>query len=64
MTLIQGGSSAISLRRDERDAEKYATECFPKIYDMLERFLVAPISMKRGSIDETITKKFFMNVVA
>jgi hypothetical protein len=31
---------------------------------MLERFLVAPISMKRGSIDETITKKFFMNVVA
>ncbi len=55
---------AISLWRDERDAEKYAKECFPKIYDMLEPFLTAPISVKRGTIDEAITKKFLSNVVA
>jgi quinol monooxygenase YgiN len=55
---------AISLWRDERDAEKYAKECFPKIYDMLEPFLVAPISVKRGTIDETISKKLVTTVVA
>lgn len=55
---------AISLWRDEPAAEKYAKECFPKIYDMLEPFLVAPISVKRGSIDETITKKLIAPVAA
>jgi quinol monooxygenase YgiN len=53
---------AISLWRDETDAEKYAKECFPKIYDMLEPFLVAPISVKRGTIDETISKKLLTPV--
>jgi quinol monooxygenase YgiN len=55
---------AISLWRDERDAEKYAKECFPKVYDMLEPFLTAPISVKSGTIDETITKTFVTDVVA
>ena len=55
---------AISLWQDERDAEKYHKECFPKIYDMLEPFLVAPISVKHGSIDETITKKLVTTVAA
>ena len=53
---------AISLWRDERDAEKYAKECFPKVYDMLEPFLTAPISVKRGTIDETISKKLVRTV--
>ena len=55
---------AISLWRDERDAEKYHKECFPKIYDMLEPFLLAPISVKHGTIDETISKKFVAAVAA
>ena len=55
---------AISLWHDERDAEKYHKECFPKIYDMLEPFLVAPISVKHGTIDETISKKFVSTVAA
>lgn len=55
---------AISLWRDARDAEKYHKECFPKIYDMLEPFLVAPISVKHGTIDETITKKLIFRVAA
>jgi len=55
---------AISLWRDERDAERYQKECFPKIYDMLEPFLVAPISVKHGTIDETISKKLVTAVAA
>ncbi|HET9803792.1 MAG TPA: hypothetical protein VFP96_11180, partial [Candidatus Acidoferrum sp.] len=55
---------AISLWRDERDAEKYHKECFPKIYDMLEPFLVAPITVKHGTIDETISRKFVTAVAA
>ena len=55
---------AISLWRDERDAAKYHKECFPKIYDMLEPFLVAPISVKKGTIDETISKKLVTTVAA
>lgn len=55
---------AISLWRDERDAEKYHKECFPKIYDMLEPFLVAPISVKHGTIDETISKRFIAAAAA
>lgn len=55
---------AISLWRDARDAEKYHKECFPKIYDMLEPFLVAPISVKKGTIDETITRKLIFRVAA
>ncbi len=55
---------AISLWRDERDAEKYHKECFPKIYDMLEPFLVAPITVKHGTIDETISKRFIAAVAA
>jgi len=55
---------AISLWRDERAAEKYAKECFPKIYDMLEPFLVAAIGVKHGTIDETISKKFVTPIAA
>ncbi len=55
---------AISLWRDERDAEKYQKECFPKIYDMLEPFLLAPISVKHGTIDGTISKKLVTAVAA
>lgn len=55
---------AISLWRDERDAQKYHEKCFPKIYDMLEPFLVAPITVKHGTIDETISKKFTRAVAA
>lgn len=55
---------AISLWRSEGDAAKYHKECFPKIYDMLEPFLVAPISVKHGTIDETISKKLVTPVAA
>lgn len=55
---------AISLWSDARDAERYQKECFPKIYDMLEPFLMAPISVKHGTIDETITKKLIVGVAA
>ena len=55
---------AISLWREERDAEKYHKECFPKVYDMLESFLAAPISVKHGTIDETISKKLVTTVAA
>jgi|SRR5579864_4655672 quinol monooxygenase YgiN len=55
---------AVSLWHDERDAEKYQKECFPKIYDMLEPFLVAPITVKHGTIDETIPKKLVTAVAA
>lgn len=55
---------AISLWRDARDAEKYHKQYFPKIYDMLEPFLVAPISVKHGTIDESITKKLSFRVAA
>jgi hypothetical protein len=55
---------AISLWRDARDAERYHRECFPKIYDLLEPFLAAPISVKRGTIDETITKKLITGIAA
>ncbi len=55
---------AISLWHDEGDAVKYQKECFPKIYDMLEPFLVAPISVKHGTIDETISKKLATTVAA
>ncbi len=55
---------AISLWYDERDAERYHKECFPKIYDMLEPFLVAPISVKHGTIDERISKKLVTPVAA
>ncbi|HET7208299.1 MAG TPA: hypothetical protein VFI95_17115 [Terriglobales bacterium] len=47
----------ISLWHDEEDARTYAKESFPKIYDMLEPFLLAPITVKHGTIDETISKK-------
>jgi quinol monooxygenase YgiN len=55
---------AISLWRSEGDAEKYHQECFPKIYDLLEPFLVAPISVKHGTIDETITKRLVIAAAA
>ncbi len=55
---------AISLWREERDSEKYQKECFPKIYDILESFLVAPISVKHVTIDETISKKLVTTVAA
>ncbi len=55
---------AISLWREERDAEKYQKECFPKVYDMLESFHAAPISVKHGTIDETISKKLVTTVAA
>ena len=55
---------AISLWRSESDAAKYHQECFPRIYDMLEPFLVAPISVKRGIIDETISHKLVTTVAA
>jgi hypothetical protein len=48
----------ISLWHDEEDAKTCAKESFPKIYDMLEPYLAAPITVKHGTIDETIPKKF------
>ena len=54
----------ISLWHDEEDAKTYAKESFPKIYDMLEPYLAAPITVKHGTIDETITKKLVSAVAA
>ncbi len=55
---------AISLWHAEQDADRYQKESFPKVYDMLEPFLVAPISVKHGTIDETISKKLVTTVAA
>jgi quinol monooxygenase YgiN len=54
----------ISLWHDEEDARTYAKESFPKIYDMLEPFLAAPITVKHGTIDESIPKNFLATVPA
>ena len=54
----------ISLWHDEKDARTYAQESFPKIYNMLEPYLAAPITVKHGTIDETITKKLVSTVAA
>jgi len=55
---------AISLWHTDQDADRYQKESFPRIYDMLEPFLVAPITVKHGTIDESISKKFVAAVAA
>ena len=55
---------AISLWHAEEDARTYAKESFPRIYDMLEPYLSAPITVKHGTIDETISKRLVTAVAA
>jgi len=55
---------AISLWHHEEDARTYARDSFPMIYDMLEPFLAAPITVKHGTIDETIPSKFLAALAA
>lgn len=48
---------SISLWHEKDDAEKYDRENFPKVKEILEPFLTAPVVVKRCNVDETITKK-------
>lgn len=54
----------ISLWRDEADAEKYHSDMFLKEQQISEPFLAAPMSVKKCTIDETITSKKLIAVAA
>jgi heme-degrading monooxygenase HmoA len=48
----------MSLWHENRDAEAFHTEQFPKVKLMYEQFLTAPVIVKLCYVDETIPKKF------
>ena len=54
----------MSLWHEKRDAEQFHSDHFPKVQAIYDPFLTAPITVKLGHVDETVSTRKFIAAAA
>ena len=49
---------AITLWTEKREAEKYVNEVFPKVEQILQPFLVVPVTVRTYTVETTLCRHF------
>jgi heme-degrading monooxygenase HmoA len=49
---------SITLWAERRDAEKYATEAFPKVQQMLKPFVAMPVTVRMHTLETSVCRNF------